>query len=203
MSSNSVAPPAGAAAGCSAIVSCPSRREWRSWNAWIIQVIAAWIIQAKSATLWKVASPLAYQSFCPVGAALNVVGERWALLIVRDLFLGPRRYSELQTGLGGIGTDVLAARLRNPSRRVGSSDRSGRTGAAPAPTRRCRRRTASGARGSRPLGSRPSQATRRPLPDPAPRPAHFSARRCRDAPSPSERRLRSSRGRRAVPNRRC
>ena len=58
------------------------------------------------------ASPLAYQSFCPVGAALNVVGERWALLIVRDLFLGPRRYSELQTGLGGIGTDILAARLR-------------------------------------------------------------------------------------------
>ena len=58
------------------------------------------------------AFPLAYQSFCPVGAALNVVGERWALLIVRDLFLGPRRYSELQAGLGGIGTDILAARLR-------------------------------------------------------------------------------------------
>ncbi|HEU5476262.1 MAG TPA: winged helix-turn-helix transcriptional regulator [Gaiellaceae bacterium] len=58
------------------------------------------------------ASPLGYQSFCPVGSALNVVGERWALLIVRDLFLGPRRYSELQRGLGGIGTDILAARLR-------------------------------------------------------------------------------------------
>jgi DNA-binding HxlR family transcriptional regulator len=58
------------------------------------------------------ASPLAYQSFCPVGAALNVVGERWSLLIVRDLFLGPRRYSELLAGLGGIGTDILAARLR-------------------------------------------------------------------------------------------
>jgi DNA-binding HxlR family transcriptional regulator len=59
-----------------------------------------------------VASPVGYQSFCPVGAALNVVGERWALLIVRDLFLGPRRYSELLKGLGGIGTDILAARLR-------------------------------------------------------------------------------------------
>jgi DNA-binding HxlR family transcriptional regulator len=58
------------------------------------------------------ASPLEYQSFCPVGAALNVVGERWALLIVRDLFLGPRRYSELLKGLGGIPTDILAARLR-------------------------------------------------------------------------------------------
>ena len=58
------------------------------------------------------ASPIGYQSFCPVGAALNVVGERWALLIVRDLILGPRRYSELLGGLGGIGTDILAARLR-------------------------------------------------------------------------------------------
>jgi DNA-binding HxlR family transcriptional regulator len=59
-----------------------------------------------------VASPIGYQTFCPVGAALNVVGERWSLLIVRDLLLGPRRYSELLSGLGGIGTDILAARLR-------------------------------------------------------------------------------------------
>jgi len=58
------------------------------------------------------ASPVGYQTFCPVGAALNVVGERWALLIVRELFLGPRRYSELLKGLGGIPTDILAARLR-------------------------------------------------------------------------------------------
>ena len=58
------------------------------------------------------ASPVGYQTFCPVGAALNVVGERWALLLVRDLFLGPRRYSELLRGLGGIPTDILAARLR-------------------------------------------------------------------------------------------
>jgi DNA-binding HxlR family transcriptional regulator len=58
------------------------------------------------------ATPVGYQTFCPVGAALNVVGERWALLVVRDLLLGPRRYSELLSGLGGIGTDILAARLR-------------------------------------------------------------------------------------------
>src|SRR5262249_16850361 len=63
-------------------------------------------------TLRDVASPVGYQTFCPVGAALNVVGERWALLIVRDLFLGPRRYSELLKGVGGIPTDILAARLR-------------------------------------------------------------------------------------------
>jgi DNA-binding HxlR family transcriptional regulator len=58
------------------------------------------------------ASPVGYQTFCPVGAALNVVGERWSLLIVRDLILGPRRYSELLKGLGGIPTDILASRLR-------------------------------------------------------------------------------------------
>ena len=58
------------------------------------------------------ASPVGYQTFCPVGAALNAVGERWALLIVRDLILGPRRYSELLRGLGGVPTDILAARLR-------------------------------------------------------------------------------------------
>src|SRR6266581_3466091 len=68
-----------------------------------------WTIQVKSGTLWDMASPIGYQTFCPVGAALNVVGERWALLIVRDLFLGPRRYSELLKGLGGIPTDILAA----------------------------------------------------------------------------------------------
>ncbi len=61
----------------------------------------------------SVATPVGYQSFCPVGAALNVVGERWALLVIRDLLLGPRHYSELLNGLGGIGTDILAARLRS------------------------------------------------------------------------------------------
>jgi DNA-binding HxlR family transcriptional regulator len=59
-----------------------------------------------------VAAPVGYQTFCPVGAALNVVGERWSLLIIRDLFLGPRRYSDLLKGLGSIPTDILAARLR-------------------------------------------------------------------------------------------
>ena len=58
------------------------------------------------------ASPRGYQPFCPVGAALNAVGDRWALLVVRDLMLGPRRFSELLEGLGGVSTDILTARLR-------------------------------------------------------------------------------------------
>lgn len=54
-----------------------------------------------------------YQQFCPMAAALDVVGDRWALLIVRELVLGPRRFGELAQGLPGIGTDILTARLRS------------------------------------------------------------------------------------------
>jgi DNA-binding HxlR family transcriptional regulator/putative sterol carrier protein len=47
-----------------------------------------------------------------VARALDVVGERWTLLIVRDLAIGPRRYTDLREGLPGIPTDLLTARLR-------------------------------------------------------------------------------------------
>jgi DNA-binding HxlR family transcriptional regulator len=53
-----------------------------------------------------------YREFCTVARALDVLGERWALLVVRELLLGPRRYTDLLGGLPGIGTNVLAARLR-------------------------------------------------------------------------------------------
>jgi DNA-binding HxlR family transcriptional regulator len=53
-----------------------------------------------------------YGQFCAVAAALDVVGERWTLLIVRDLLLGPKRYTDLREGLPGIATDLLTARLR-------------------------------------------------------------------------------------------
>jgi DNA-binding HxlR family transcriptional regulator len=45
--------------------------------------------------------------------ALDLVGERWALLIVRELMHGPRRYTDLAEHLPGIGTNILAARLRD------------------------------------------------------------------------------------------
>jgi DNA-binding HxlR family transcriptional regulator/putative sterol carrier protein len=48
-----------------------------------------------------------------VAKALDVVGERWSLLLVRELFDGPKRYSDLLEGAPGISTDVLAARLRD------------------------------------------------------------------------------------------
>ena len=53
-----------------------------------------------------------FDEYCPVANALSIVGERWALLIVRELLKGPRRYTDLTAGLPGIGTKVLATRLR-------------------------------------------------------------------------------------------
>jgi DNA-binding HxlR family transcriptional regulator len=53
-----------------------------------------------------------YAQYCPVARALDVVGERWTLLVVRDLLMGPKRYTDLRDGLPGIATDILTARLR-------------------------------------------------------------------------------------------
>lgn len=53
-----------------------------------------------------------YGQYCGVTQALELVGERWALLIVRDLLVGPRRYGELAAGLPRIPTNILAARLK-------------------------------------------------------------------------------------------
>jgi DNA-binding HxlR family transcriptional regulator len=54
-----------------------------------------------------------YDQYCPVAHALGLVGERWALLVVRELLHGPKRYTDLADGLPGIGTNVLASRLRD------------------------------------------------------------------------------------------
>jgi DNA-binding HxlR family transcriptional regulator len=54
-----------------------------------------------------------YDQYCPVAHALDLVGERWALLIVRELIHGPKRYTDLAEHLPGIGTNILAARLRS------------------------------------------------------------------------------------------
>ncbi|SEQ16256.1 transcriptional regulator, HxlR family [Lentzea albida] len=53
-----------------------------------------------------------FGQYCGLARALELVGERWALLIVRNLIVRPRRYTELQTGLAGIPTNVLATRLK-------------------------------------------------------------------------------------------
>ncbi|MET0989482.1 MAG: winged helix-turn-helix transcriptional regulator [Glaciihabitans sp.] len=53
-----------------------------------------------------------YGQYSAVARAVELVGERWALLIVRDLLVGPRRYGELAEGLPRIPSNILAARLR-------------------------------------------------------------------------------------------
>lgn len=53
-----------------------------------------------------------YDQYCPIAHALGAVGERWTLLVVRDLMNGPKRYTDLAASLPGIGTNILAARLK-------------------------------------------------------------------------------------------
>ena len=53
-----------------------------------------------------------YDQGCAVAHALDLIGERWALLVVRDLLLGPKRFTDLLAGLPGASPDVLAQRLR-------------------------------------------------------------------------------------------
>jgi len=54
-----------------------------------------------------------YGHYCGLARALDVVGERWSLLVVRELLEGPRRYGELLRGLPGIATNLLVERLRS------------------------------------------------------------------------------------------
>ncbi|RKE17515.1 helix-turn-helix domain-containing protein [Streptomyces sp. TLI_171] len=57
-----------------------------------------------------------YEDGCGVAHALELVGERWALLVVRDLLLGPKRFTDLQAGLPAAGPNVLTQRLRDLER---------------------------------------------------------------------------------------
>ena len=53
-----------------------------------------------------------YRDACGIARALDVVGDRWALLVIRDLLLGPKRFTDLRAGLPGVSPDVLSQRLR-------------------------------------------------------------------------------------------
>lgn len=53
-----------------------------------------------------------YADRCGVARALDVVGERWALLVIRELVLGPKRFTDLRIGVPQVGPDMLSQRLR-------------------------------------------------------------------------------------------
>ncbi len=80
-----------------------------------------------------------YNQACPLAGSLDILGERWTLLLCRELMLGPQRFGDLQTGLPGIGANLLTKRLREleeggiiegPDGERGSSYRLTRTGEA-------------------------------------------------------------------------
>jgi DNA-binding HxlR family transcriptional regulator len=54
-----------------------------------------------------------YEDYCAAAHALDLVGERWALLVVRELLLGPRRFTDLRTGMPAISPNVLTQRLND------------------------------------------------------------------------------------------
>lgn len=53
-----------------------------------------------------------YRQNCALALAADLIGERWSMLLIRDLLVGPKRYNELSQSLQGIGTNLLASRLR-------------------------------------------------------------------------------------------
>ncbi len=57
-------------------------------------------------------APRSYNQQCGIAAALDVIGDRWSLLVLRDLLLGPLRFGDLAEGMPGLGTNTLTARLK-------------------------------------------------------------------------------------------
>jgi DNA-binding HxlR family transcriptional regulator len=57
--------------------------------------------------------PKRYEQYCPMAHALDLVGDRWTLLVIRELMHGAKRYTDLVDRLPGIGTNILATRLRD------------------------------------------------------------------------------------------
>ncbi|WP_188196601.1 winged helix-turn-helix transcriptional regulator [Nonomuraea sp. SYSU D8015] len=53
-----------------------------------------------------------YGQFCGLARAMEMVGERWSMLIIRNLFAGPQRFTDLRKGLPAIPTNILSARLK-------------------------------------------------------------------------------------------
>ncbi len=61
-------------------------------------------------------STRSYDHYCGLGFALDVIGERWAALVVRELLCGPRRFSDLLAGMPGVATNTLTTRLEELER---------------------------------------------------------------------------------------
>ena len=82
----------------------------RSYTIYLLFASREWRNATKSVTIPFVAKR--YDQYCPIAHALCAIGERWSLLVVRELIEGPKRYTDLAAGLHGVSTNILAARLR-------------------------------------------------------------------------------------------
>src|ERR1700733_12318950 len=70
------------------------------------------VISDLSTRIRHMAMKRTYGDPCGVARALDLIGERWALLVVRELLLGPKRFTDLRAGLPHLGPDILSQRLR-------------------------------------------------------------------------------------------
>src|SRR5829696_142522 len=76
-------------------------------------LVSVQLMLSKSKSSWRmIFSVKRYDQYCPIAHSLGLVGERWTLLVIRELFAGPKRYTDLAAHLPGIGTNVLADRLK-------------------------------------------------------------------------------------------
>ena len=60
----------------------------------------------------RTANQRSYNQLCGIATSLDLIGDRWALLVVRELLFGAQRFGDLADGLPGIGTNTLSARLK-------------------------------------------------------------------------------------------
>src|SRR6476659_9031258 len=81
-------------------------------SSWLVFPTIQMCFQTATARVRPMAGRRTYGDRCGVARALDVVGERWALLIVRELLLGPKRFTDLRAGLPHVSSDVLTQRLR-------------------------------------------------------------------------------------------
>lgn len=68
--------------------------------------------EVSAGSMTRMAGRKSYNQNCPIAKGLDILGERWTLLILRELLGGPRRYSDLRVELPGIATNLLAERLK-------------------------------------------------------------------------------------------
>src|SRR5436309_9438539 len=95
------------------LISASSRRRASSRRETKAPEQGGQIDVAERKAMWNDVRMRSYGQYCAVAKALDVIGDRWSLLIVRELMLrGPCRYTDIRDGLPGIATNLLADRLR-------------------------------------------------------------------------------------------